>query len=154
MLLLEIKASSRNATSRLLHDTFADTRLNPHAAIALLTGTLYLTDTIVVSHSVGITMTTSRLRTDHALFFANTYDVVAHSPLGVILYASVYSSPRFVEPAADNYHLLPISPAIDAGVDAGVTTDIDGEPRPLGAGFDIGFDEAPVRKVWLPLVVR
>ena len=39
------------------------------------------------------------------------------------------------------YHLQVGSAAIDAGVDAGVTTDIDGEARPWGAGYDIGADE-------------
>jgi hypothetical protein len=38
------------------------------------------------------------------------------------------------------------SPAIDAGVDVsaeGVTTDYNGNPRPAGAGYDIGAHEAP-----------
>jgi hypothetical protein len=41
----------------------------------------------------------------------------------------------------------------DAGVDAGVTTDFDSDPRPIGAGFDIGFDEVPLR-IYLPLIRR
>jgi hypothetical protein len=41
----------------------------------------------------------------------------------------------------DGYHLLDGSAAIDAGVDAGVTTDVDGEIRPMGLGYDIGADE-------------
>jgi len=39
------------------------------------------------------------------------------------------------------YHLTSSSPCIDAGTDAGVYTDMDGDSRPLGAGFDIGADE-------------
>jgi parallel beta-helix repeat protein len=40
-----------------------------------------------------------------------------------------------------DYRLQAGSPAIDAGVDTGVTTDIDGNARPFGAGYDLGADE-------------
>lgn len=43
--------------------------------------------------------------------------------------------------AADSYHLLTGSPAIDTGVFSGITDDIDGEPRPSGPAVDIGADE-------------
>lgn len=43
--------------------------------------------------------------------------------------------------AADGYHLLTGSPAIDAGVPSGVADDIDGELRPSGPAVDIGADE-------------
>jgi len=39
------------------------------------------------------------------------------------------------------YHLTSSSPCIDAGTDAGVYTDMDGDSRPQGSGFDIGADE-------------
>jgi hypothetical protein len=42
---------------------------------------------------------------------------------------------------AEDYRLLSGSAAIDAGVDAGVTTDIDGQTRPYGDHVDIGADE-------------
>ena len=61
----------------------------------------------------------------------------------------VYGDPLFVSPG--NYHLAAGSPAIDAGVDAWVTTDYDGHARPMGRGFDIGADEV-VPLVFLPLV--
>jgi len=48
----------------------------------------------------------------------------------------------FNDPLLDStYHLRPGSPAINAGMDAGVTTDIDGDARPKGSGYDIGADE-------------
>ena len=54
----------------------------------------------------------------------------------------------------DGYHLTSSSAAIDAGVDAGVTTDIDGDARPRGAGYDIGADEFGQWYVYLPLVMK
>jgi len=55
---------------------------------------------------------------------------------------------------ADGYHILPGSAAIDAGVNVGVTTDVDGDPCPSGLGYDIGADEAQLRHVYLPMVMR
>jgi hypothetical protein len=55
---------------------------------------------------------------------------------------SIQADPRFVDPAGDNFHLQDISPAIDAGVNIGLTQDLDGNPRPQGAGYDIGTYES------------
>jgi hypothetical protein len=60
----------------------------------------------------------------------------------------------FVNPSVWNYHLTVGSAAIDAGVDAGVTTDIDGDTRPQGNGYDIGADEFRQWYVYLPLVMK
>ncbi len=49
--------------------------------------------------------------------------------------------PAFVNPAVRDYHLQPSSPAKDA-VDTGPAADFEGDPRPRGARFDIGADEA------------
>ena len=65
----------------------------------------------------------------------------------------IQADPRLVNPAGDDYHLRFGSPCIDVGVDAGVTTDLEGDPRPLGAGCDIGADEY-VARIYLPLVLR
>ena len=50
--------------------------------------------------------------------------------------------PKFVSPAGRDYHLQPSSPAKDA-VDMGPPADFEGDPRPRGARFDLGADEAP-----------
>jgi hypothetical protein len=54
----------------------------------------------------------------------------------------VVGDPLFRDRLANDLHLLPGSPAIDAGDPAGPAGDIDGQARPLGAGRDIGADEA------------
>ncbi len=68
------------------------------------------------------------------------------------LHLTVGNSPVFTsvnplelgDPLLDeNYRLHSGSPAIDAGIEAGVSTDIDGEFRPQGFAPDIGADEVP-----------
>lgn len=46
--------------------------------------------------------------------------------------------------AADGYHLLPGSPAINVGINAGVISDIDEDTRPIGPAPDLGADEVAV----------
>ena len=73
---------------------------------------------------------------------------------------NVWEDPAFVAPDAGNYHIGPGSAAIDRGVDAGVSDDVDGNSRPFdgdddGVGeFDIGADEAVCQRVYLPLVLK
>jgi len=52
--------------------------------------------------------------------------------------------PLFIDPERDDYHLHPVSPCIDAGIDCGVYEDLDGDPRPMRDGFDLGADEAGI----------
>ncbi len=65
----------------------------------------------------------------------------------------VEGDPQFVDPANGDFHLQSDSPAVDAGsATAAPVVDLDGDPRPNGAGYDIGADEWRMARVYLPLV--
>ncbi|MBU0511953.1 MAG: right-handed parallel beta-helix repeat-containing protein [Chloroflexi bacterium] len=110
--------------------------------------TATLVNNIVASHTVGIEVTdpSGNVFADHTLFWGNTDD-------GIRGASPVDSDPAFVNPGVNDYHIGPDSGAIDNGVNAGVTADIDGDPRPAGVGYDIGADEF-MWKSYLPLVVK
>jgi uncharacterized repeat protein (TIGR01451 family) len=52
-----------------------------------------------------------------------------------------WEEPGFLDPDARDYHTSLASSAVDRGVDADTATDLDGEPRPQGKGYDLGADE-------------
>ena len=104
-----------------------------------------LANNIVVSHNVGITATAgTSLVVSNTLLWGNGSDPIRGTGF-------ITQAPLFVAPASRDYHLLPDSPAVDAGLDVGVLTDVDGDPRLSGP--DVGADEV-VQKVYLPLVMR
>jgi hypothetical protein len=51
------------------------------------------------------------------------------------------TNPLFTAPASNDYHLQSGSPAIDTGASVSISIDFDGNPRPLGAAFDVGAYE-------------
>jgi hypothetical protein len=104
-----------------------------------------LTNTILAGNTVGITVTAGHTALlDGTLWgsgvWANDTD---WGGAGTVLTGTVnlWGDPVFVDPDAGDYHIGPWSAARDAGIDAGVATDIDGEARPEGGGYDIGADE-------------
>jgi hypothetical protein len=70
---------------------------------------------------------------------------------------NIWGDPDFVDYLAGDYHIGENSDAIDAGIDAGVTTDIDGFFRPYQLP-DIGADEywppGAIKFIYLPLVIK
>jgi hypothetical protein len=133
----------------LLHTTIADSTLNPQPAIAVLSGTLHLTDTIIANHAIGISNTGGIVNEDYNLFFNTVTNTIGVTSGG----HSLIGDPKFVDPLNGDYHLQFGSAAIDHGVDTGVTTDLDGNPRPHGVGFDIGaYEYQSGHYLWLPLI--
>jgi len=121
-----------------------------------------LTNSIIVSQELGLLATSGTTVTLEATLWgnaawANTTDIKGEGGYIYTGTLNLWEDPRFASPDVGDYHLRPDSPAIDVGVNAGVYTDIDGEPRPYGAGFDIGADEYwanPPQKMYLPLVLK
>jgi hypothetical protein len=68
-----------------------------------------------------------------------------------------WGDPAFLDPDAGDYHICPVSAALDGGVDAGVYRDIDDQPRPYQIP-DLGTDEywppGVLRYIYLPVVLR
>jgi hypothetical protein len=120
--------------------------------------TLTLTNNIIISHTIGIYAAAGTTTTvASTLFFGNT--VGDMGGLGTITSTNEItgSDPLFIDAAGWDYHILPGSPAIDAGTTVPwLTTDIDGDPRPWPAGgaYDIGADELQYSAIYLPLVLR
>jgi uncharacterized repeat protein (TIGR01451 family) len=129
-------------TGRLLHTTIADNRSSGQGLYVGDYTTLAFTNTIIAGHNnASIFVTTGSTATLEATLW---YDNGAHTGGGGTILTgtvNIYDDPAFVDPSARDYHLTAGSAAIDKGVDAGVMMDIDGNPRPMDTGYDIGADE-------------
>ncbi|MBK9017855.1 MAG: hypothetical protein IPM82_29570 [Saprospiraceae bacterium] len=94
-------------------------------------------------------------------FYANIYNCLFDVPDGSYLAVSpitvgpgnLYNlDPQFVDPNNGDFHLLPTSPAINAGDNAivdslGITTDLAGNPRIRGGTVDMGAYESAVGNI-------
>jgi predicted outer membrane repeat protein len=133
-----------------LHTTIVSPTLGAGAAIFVFSGTVNITNTVAASYATGIERVNGTVNEDYNLFF----NVPVTTTGGVVSGGNSQSGdPVFANPALDDYHLGAGSAAMDAGANAGVTTDFEGDARPLGGGFDIGYDEAFFR-IYLPLIRR
>jgi hypothetical protein len=115
-------------------------------------GALALTNTILASQATGIVVNTgSTASVDGVLWYANTSDSGGDGTFSAS--NATTGDPAF---AADGYHILSRSAAIDAGIDAKVEEDIDGQPRPYRTA-DLGADEywpsGTTSRIFLPLML-
>ena len=105
--------------------------------VGFLAGTIQMTNTILISQTVGISATANQnANLDGVLWFANGANTGGDG--AIVVSNPITDNPEF---AADGYHLLFGSPAVDAGLASAVGTDVDNQPRPFGAGYDLGADE-------------
>jgi hypothetical protein len=115
----------------------------------VLTTHVAITNAIVFSHEVGIAVTVgSTVTVNGVLWYDNVTNTVAASAT-IQVSGAFTGAPAF---DADGYHLTDSSAAIDRGVSAGVTEDIDGDVR--GEIPDLGADELGKQYIYLPLVIR
>jgi hypothetical protein len=147
----------QGTTARLLHTTLArNTGGDGSGLHVAYTSTVALTNTILVSHTVGVTITAgSAVSMEVTLWGKGAWaNDLAWGGDGAIDHGEIIIKgyPDFVDPGNGDYHIGPDSAALDAGLDIGVKTDIDGDPRPIGSAPDVGADE--VRFIYLPLVMR
>ena len=147
--------SGQPTAGRLLHTTIADNSGSGRGVSVANFTTLALTNTIIAGHhGYGIWVGASTTVTLQAtLWYGNGTDTGGTGTIdtGTV---NVYDDPAFVDPSTWDYHLTSTSAAIDEGVNAGVTVDMDGESRPFGADYDIGADEYVAWQLYLPLVLR
>jgi hypothetical protein len=142
----------------LTHNTFARNKGGgagiyiSNAGIPAFRSDATMINSIIFSHTVGITLTHASTNTtsiDGVLWFNNGTN---YGGIGIFTVTHPYTgNPAF---ATDRYHLTGASAAIDRGVSAGITTDIDGEARPKGAAPDLGADEFPSQSLYLPLILK
>jgi len=99
---------------------------------------------IFAFHSTGVTITMPASAT-----FAATHNLFWNSSDPYTGTSAILDDPLL----DDDHHLRYGSPAIDAGTTTSVTSDIDGDVRPIGSMPDIGADERDI-SLYLPYVLR
>jgi hypothetical protein len=144
---------AENASAGLMHTTWARNTGGTGGAIQVSAGSLRVTNSVVVSHSVGVFAAAGSTATlNGVLWYSNTTASYAGDGSFTVNHA-ITGTPAF---AADGYHVMTGSAAIDAGVMAGVGSDVDHEPR-FGIP-DLGADEywppGALKRVYLPVVAR
>jgi hypothetical protein len=106
-----------------------------------------LLNNTLVNNPEGIAISNTPSATDGTCANANNLVAgtgtvsTACAPQRNLRYATM-SDAKFVNPAAGDFHLQSISPAVNQGVTlADVPDDMDGQARPGGTAYDIGADE-------------
>jgi parallel beta-helix repeat protein len=112
-----------------------------------------LTNTVLASYVVAITVTEGSTATLEGTLWHGTGRETGGSGGILTGTVNVWGDPAFLDPGSGDYHIGSGSAAMDAGVDAGITTDIDGHRRPMGEAVDIGADERYAVIAYIPVIL-
>jgi hypothetical protein len=123
-----------------VHNTIANHREGFGQAIyATRDAKLWLTNTILLSNTVGIQADNNTTVQADATLWGNTANTVGG---GIAIGTRNYTGdPAFVAPTQHNYHLLPGSAASKKGTATSTRFDIDGDRRFNLSAPDLGADE-------------
>ncbi len=137
----------------LANNTLAGNGSTAVAASGWLTQPIQLANNIIVSHTVGVSVTdASLLDVRYTRWHGNGRDVSE----GVTQTEGITAPPAFTNPDGGDYSLLPGSAAINAGDPAGTPpappVDITNFPRPFGPRVDIGAYEWHGPQTYFPLI--
>ena len=139
-----IRSSGTDGSLSIVNNTFANKYKSENDAINV-NGSTTMQNNIFYNFTTGLVASgeTAVVNEDYNLFASVEADLQTYND-AVINSAGnnrVVASPKFVDQDADDYHLQQNSPAIDLGVDAGLTVDADENQRPYGSTADIGAYE-------------
>ncbi len=103
------------------------------------TGSERVVNNILTSNYYGLNCYSCSGSWDYNLVWGNSTDYVNDASADG---SDISGDPLFVASSEGNFHLTASSPALDtANSTVGITEDIDGESRPQGDNYDIGYDE-------------
>lgn len=123
----------------LLHNTVARNKGGNGTGVEVNKGMVMMTNTILFSHTVGISVTAGNTVTVDGILWSNTPVTVSQAPGALVVVQHQYTGdPAF---GSDGYHISHGSAALDRGVDTGVASDMDGDVRFFGPAPDLGADE-------------
>jgi hypothetical protein len=142
----------------LFHTTLARNTGGDGSGILFIYSNAELTNTILVSQTVGITVTSgSRVNLQDVLLGSGAWaNLLDFGGSGLISATHILTGdPAFLAPKSGDYHIGLGSAALDQGISTSISTDIDDQPRPNpdtglpALGADEYWDFIPISTITL-----